>query len=190
MTPDTVAIARPAALPGIAVFIIADIASFMLFFGVFMSERMQAAPAFAASASRLDVGLGLANTLILLTSGWCLAEAERRHHASPAAAQRWLRVAWIVGALFVLIKVWEYREKLSMGITPATDTFFTFYYVFTGLHLLHYIAGMTILALLTRRRFVRQDGYAGWLRSGAMYWHMVDVLWLFIFPLLYLQVTA
>jgi nitric oxide reductase NorE protein len=182
-------IKHPLAVPGIAVFVIADIASFMLFFAVFMVDRMKAPAAFMASAAKLDVHLGLLNTLSLITSGWCVAQAENRHHFLPGSGRPWLRAAILIGSLFALLKILEYRAKIMAGIDPATDLFFTYYFVFTGIHLLHYIAGMIILSLLTLRRFSSQPAYGEWLRAGAYYWHMVDILWLFIFPLLYLQVA-
>lgn len=179
-----------ASMPGIAVFVMADIASFMLFFGVFMADRLQAPAAFAASASKLDVSMGLVNTLVLITSGWCVAQAEKYNHLIPGSGRRWLFAALPIGAIFFVLKFFEYRAKIEQGITPATDLFFTYYFVFTGVHLAHYIAGMTILTIILLRNFSNPDQYTRWLRAGALYWHMVDVLWLFLFPLLYLQVRT
>jgi len=187
---DHAALNMPGNVPGVAVFVIADIASFMLFFGAFMTDRLKAPELFRESAGKLDVHVGLFNTLILITSGWCVAQAEYRHRTNAATSRRWIHAALCIGALFAILKVWEYHAKIMAGITPATDLFFTYYYVFTGIHLLHYVAGMTILALLTLRRFSAHQNYGHWLRSGALYWHMVDLLWIFIFPLLYLQARA
>lgn len=175
---------------GVIIFVFADIASFMLFFAVFMADRMKAPAAFAASAAKLDLSVGLANTLVLITSGFCVAQAEKRHHRQAGSERPWLLAAILIGALFAALKLLEYGAKIRAGLNPATDLFFTYYFVFTGIHLLHYLAGMTILSLLTLRQFSSQPGYTQWLRGGALYWHMVDIIWLFIFPLLYLQAKS
>ncbi len=174
--------------PGIIVFIVADIASFALFFIVFMAERLEAVAMFETSARMLDVGLGLTNTLILITSGWLVALASASaKRDNRASARRLFGLAALVGAGFAIIKMIEYGAKLSQGIGPATNAFFTFYFVLTGLHFLHYLVGMALLVTLASGGLRRLPNYPVWLESIALYWHMVDVIWVLLFPLLYLQ---
>lgn len=184
---DTVA--RPL---GIWTFIVADCASFGLFFLVFMIDRSGQRTLFASSAAKLDVSLGLLNTLVLLTSGWFVAMAVASASANKRTAMlRQLTLALGTGAIFGIIKTVEYKGKISAGITPLTDSFFSYYFVLTGLHFLHYLAGLGVLAfLLTRARREPaeiQPGFRYLLESGATYWHLVDLLWIFLFPMLYLQ---
>ncbi|MEH6759086.1 MAG: cytochrome c oxidase subunit 3 [Parasphingorhabdus sp.] len=186
--------ANHAALPGIAVFAFVDIASFMVFFIIFMVERLKAEALFASSASMLNLSLGLVNTLILVTSGFCVAMAEAKvveaGGGPDKASKRWLLGGIAVGAFFFFTKLYEYNAKISVGINPTTDIFFTYYFVLTGIHFIHYLAGIVLLSLLASGRWRAKSNYAIWMRSGALYWHMVDIIWLVMFPILYLQTGA
>lgn len=177
-------------VPGILTFIAADTANFVLFFGYFMVERLQQPALFARSAAQLDIRLGLLNTIILITSGWLVALAVEAARAGETARVRRLLTGAIgIGSCFALVKGWEYATKIAQGLTPQTDAFFTFYYVFTGVHLLHYVIGLALLiATVVRARAPRPDpGFLGWIESCALFWHMVDLLWVFLFAMLYLQ---
>ncbi|MCB4859774.1 MULTISPECIES: cytochrome c oxidase subunit 3 [unclassified Sphingobium] len=181
---------RPTAVPGILTFIAADTANFILFFGYFMVERMAQPALFARSAAMLDIRLGLLNTLILITSGWLVALAVEAARAGEMnRVCRRLLCAIAVGLGFGVVKTIEYADKIAQGLTPQTDAFFTFYYVFTGIHLLHYGIGIALLvATLVRARAERVGaGFMGWIESCALFWHMVDLLWVFLFAMLYLQ---
>ncbi|CAN5411051.1 cytochrome c oxidase subunit 3 family protein [soil metagenome] len=179
---------RPKPVPGILTFIAADTANFILFFGYFMIERMQQPALFARSAAMLDVRLGLLNTVILITSGWLVALSVKAAHAGEIKKVRHLLFGAIgVGLCFGIVKAAEYAVKIAHGITPQTNDFFTFYYVFTGVHLLHYLIGIALLgATLGRARRI-DAGFIGWIESCALFWHMVDLLWVFLFAMLYLQ---
>ncbi|CAM8664605.1 cytochrome c oxidase subunit 3 [Sphingobium cupriresistens] len=181
---------RSRPVPGILTFIAADIANFILFFGYFMVERMAQPALFARSAALLDIRLGLLNTLILITSGWQVTlavEGARTGHMPKV--RRHLLCAIAVGLCFGVVKGIEYATKIAQGLTPRTDAFFTFYYVFTGIHLLHYAIGIALLvATFARARADRADpGFIDWTISCALFWHMVDLLWIFLFAMLYLQ---
>ncbi len=176
--------------PSIWTFIAADCAGFAIFFLVFMAERMKAPALYDASARQLDITTGLINTLILISSSWLVALA------CGASMRRQFRRASMlmlgglgVGCCFAVVKISEYQQKIMAGITPATDDFFMFYFILTGIHFLHYVIGIAVLVMMafSLRRAAR-DGAAvvPWLESGALYWHMVDLLWLFLFPMLYL----
>jgi nitric oxide reductase NorE protein len=93
-----------------------------------------------------------------------------------------------VGACFVVVKVLEYHEKVAAGITPATNEFFTYYFVLTGLHLAHVLAGLAILLALSRLARTPQANPTriAFFEGGSCFWHMVDLLWIVIFPLVFL----
>lgn len=178
-----------ARLPGIIVFIAADIASFLLFFAVFMVDRMENVELFTRSTRMLDANLGLLNTLILITSGWLVALATNSARVGdPGKARRQLILAICVGLGFAIVKAVEYGAKIGNGILPSTNSFFTYYYVLTGLHFLHFIVGIALLITIAIKSRRPGCGYMVWLESGGLYWHMVDILWVFLFPLLYLQI--
>ena len=171
----------------IAVFVIMDIAAFGMFLAIFMVERMADREGFALGASALHAGLGWINTFVLVTSGACVAMAE---HAcrSGGAWRRWLGGGLAVGSIFAAIKLFEYRERIAAGVR-ADDIFTGFYFVLTGLHFAHYLVGMVLLAALLLRRGPGGARRASVFGAVAMYWHMVDLLWLLIFPVVYLQVS-
>jgi nitric oxide reductase NorE protein len=166
-----------------------DMAFFCVIFGSFVHERAGAAKVFFRSQLSLDVQLGLINTALLLSSSWLVAMAT---HAAPDRPRRTIRsilgIAALCGAAFAAIKLAEYTSLIRAGISPLTNDFFMFYFFISCLHLLHVLAGMVVLAVVVRK----QGGEAllvserSSLDSAATYWHMVDLLWVMIFPLLYL----
>ena len=162
-----------------------------MFFAVFMVERLGQPGLFARSANLLDSRLGLANTLILITSSWLVALSVLAARQGNIRRLRLLLPASIaVGAGFAVLKLAEYGDKVRHGITPLTNDFFSYYFILTGVHFLHYLIGMAVLlvlAVMAYRRPVIDSRTASWLDSGALYWHMVDLLWIFLFPILYLQ---
>jgi nitric oxide reductase NorE protein len=185
-----VAAPRRGGFPPIWSFIVPDCAGFGIFFVVFMTERAGQVALFENSARLLDVRMGLANTLVLITSSWLVALATEAAKAGEAAkVRRWLVLAIAVASVFGVIKLWEYGTKIEHGITPLTNDFFMFYYVLTGVHFLHYAVGMAVLVVLATMAFraerVDQRNWR-WVESGAIYWHVVDLLWIFLFPMLYL----
>ncbi len=181
------AIAPP---PSIWTFIAADCVGFAIFFMVFMVERTKAPALYDASARQLDVRLGLANTLILITSSWLVALAHGAASRGQLHRAGGLMLGGLgVGSCFAVLKIGEYQHKIVSGITPATNDFFMFYFILTGVHFLHYLIGLGVLAMMAfalRRATRERGGAVAWLESGALYWHMVDLLWLFLFPMLYL----
>ena len=176
--------------PGIWTFIAADCAGFAIFFIVFMSERLKQPALFDASARLLDIPLGLANTLILISSSWLVALAITAADAGRfQSAKRLLVGGLAVGGGFAILKIAEYHAKLSAGITPTSNGFFTLYFILTGIHFLHYVIGLVVLVAMIaalHRPKAEAGGGVPWLEAGALYWHMVDLLWLFLFPMLYL----
>jgi nitric oxide reductase NorE protein len=174
---------------GIWIFILGDMLVFALFFCVFTFYRGEQQALFSASQASLNTGLGLANTLLLLTSSWFVIEAVQ-------AARQGLRklscglffLTFLCGVAFCGIKLVEYSEKIAAGITLTSNDFFMFYYIFTGLHFVHVIIGLVMLVfvMLTLARQATGEQELRFVEVGASYWHMVDVLWIILFPLIYL----
>ena len=186
------AAARQQRLPGEAgvwAFVFGDMMVFALFFCTYLFYRGQQVQTFRAAQAQLDRNLGAFNTLLLLTSSWLVADAVHALRAgSPGRAPRRFAGAALCAAGFIAAKGFEYRQKLDAGLTPASSDFFMYYFVFTGIHLLHVLVGLAVLLWL-RAASRRPGAGAADLRpfeNGAIYWHMVDLLWVVLFPLLYL----
>lgn len=182
--------AKPlASAPGILTFILADVIVFGVLFLGFMGERSGQLALFDQSSAMLNVELGLLNTLILMTSGLFVVFAvDAARHGNAGLTRRWLLASFVIGGGFGVTKLIEYSDKFAHGISMLSNDFFMFYFVLTGAHFLHFLAGMVILAALWfRAAKTPVDGpLFGWIESGALYWHMVDLLWIVIFPMLYL----
>lgn len=95
----------------------------------------------------------------------------------------------LVGAGFGVAKLTEHSDKFTHGISMLSNDFFMFYFVLTRMHFLHFLAGMIVLAALwfqAGREPVQDGPLFAWIEAGALYWHMVNLLWIVIFPMLYL----
>ncbi len=175
---------------GIWVLILGDMVVFGLFFLVFVYYRGFDIEHYTQSQKALNQNYGAFNTLLLLASSWFVVmavESARADHGRRAA--KYFGLALLCGSGFSVVKVVEYSEKLAAGLTITSNEFFMYYYIFTGLHFLHVVIGMGVLIFLivkTRAHtFSRQDMVA--VESGASFWHLVDLLWIVLFPLLYLM---
>ena len=175
--------------PGIWILIFGDMVIFGLFFGTFLFYRSQDVATFAASQQSLNLSLGLLNTLLLLTSSWFVVWAVRcvKHQALPQA-RTLFKIGMALGLVFWAVKVIEYREKILDGQTIITNEFFGFYYMFTGIHLLHVTVGLGALYFVIRiLKDGRTDSKTFHVVEGiGAFWHMVDLLWIVLFTLLYL----
>lgn len=179
---------RMPAEEGVWVFIIGDMIVFALFFQTFLYYGRLEPELFQAGQASLNPGLGLLNTFILLTSSWLVVLGVRAARAGiPARARQMFYGALALGGAFVVTKIFEYGDKISHDITPATDIFYMLYYVFTGIHLLHVFMGIAVLSLMIRAsKKVANDATVRGLEGGGVFWHMVDLLWIILFPLIYL----
>jgi nitric oxide reductase NorE protein len=176
-------------IEGVWVFVAADLTVFGLFFVSFVRDRGRDPALFEQARQTLDADIGGVNTLILLTSSWFVALAVQA--AQAGAARRIPRLlAWaaVCGLAFAVLKVIEYAHKLRAGTSMLTNDFYMYYFTLTGIHLLHVAAGTVILLILwsKARAGAYGSGNCAGLESGATFWHMVDLLWVVIFPLLYL----
>jgi heme/copper-type cytochrome/quinol oxidase subunit 3 len=158
-----------------------------IFGGLIMSYVLcrVAHPEWAEDAAHTITPAGAFNTVVLLTSSLSAVlahAAAARRDLARAAHLLWATVGG--GVIFLCVKAYEYHHEIAEGYTPVTNLFWGFYFFMTGLHGLHVVAGMTALAVVASRvragRLVEGVEYAG------MYWHLVDIIWIFLFPLLYL----
>jgi nitric oxide reductase NorE protein len=161
------------------------IVSELLVFGAalagFLAVRAGQAAKFAADQALLSQTAGALNTLVLVTSGLFAALAvERRLRDERKAARLWLLAAAAGGLIFLVVKAFEYAAKWSAGIGIESSPFFTFYFLITGFHALHVLAGIVILGLVAYADSPRN------METGVAFWHMVDLVWVLLFPIIYL----
>lgn len=181
---------RMPGVEGIWAFIGFDSAFFALLFFMFMKARHTNPTVFDSSREALNFTLGGLDTLILLTSSWLVAFAvQALKRGQLYRVPRFLLGGALTGLMFVVSKSVEYTEKFVAGTSPATNDFYMWYFVLTGLHLLHVLAGISLLAYVwTRSRHRTYNSVnRAVLECVASFWHLVDLLWIILFPLLYLQ---
>ncbi len=186
---------------GMWLFLVTEI---LLFGGLFVGFGIMHGrhpEAFASAHHHLDRLLGGLNTVVLLVSSWTMvmavasAQAGKRKHLI-----RYLAATFALAAVFLVVKYFEYSHKFHEGLlpgkfysytgdaVPGEFMFFSFYFMMTGLHGLHVLGGMVMILWLIRRA-VRGDfspRYYNPVDLGGLYWHLVDMIWIYLFPLLYL----
>lgn len=179
----------------------------LLFFGgmflAYTIYRTQDEAAFAAASHHLDLFWGTVNTAVLLTSSLTMALSA---HAAEVRQRRqlilFLSATMFLGSLFIGIKGYEYREKYQHGLMPLAglpfkwdgpaanhaEMFFDLYFVMTGVHALHMVIGLVVLTVLLVKAIRGQmlGDFSAPVRMTGLYWHFVDLIWVFLFPLLYL----
>jgi cytochrome c oxidase subunit 3 len=166
-----------------------------IWYGVYTSSY---ATEFHHAAKELNVLLGAFNTLLLLTSSLTVAlsiTAIMRNEVKRCIGL--LILSLLMGSGFLVIKYFEWSAKFSHGIYPGgahwgmedkSALFFSIYYGITGLHGIHVIIGLIVLSIATYRVAIgmtNKDDFA-WLENAGLYWHLVDVIWIYVFPLIYL----
>ncbi|AMK19961.1 cytochrome C oxidase, subunit III family protein [Sphingobium sp. MI1205] len=166
-----------------------DMVVFAVFFATFMVYRRTEPTLYASSAATLSQPIALINTLLMLSSSWFVARAVgvvRSRTGGSAVPMLFGAIACGLG--FVAMKAVEYSEKIDAGVGLTTNMFYTFYFMLTGIHLLHVLIGIAVLIYLSLR--LRRPGWSGAdvvaAETGASFWHLVDLLWIFLFTLLYL----
>lgn len=161
------------------------IVSELLIFGAallaFLAIRVKSTDVFLAGQAELNATAGALNTAVLLTSGMLAARALAVRRAGERKSARvCLLGAGLLGLVFLLIKSFEYHAEFEKGFGIETNPFFTFYFLITGFHAMHVVAGMVILAVVARWDSVRN------MEAGVAFWHMVDLVWVLLFPIIYL----
>ncbi len=170
------------------VMVLGDLIIFGSYFIIFMVYRAIKPQEFLASQQHLNINIGALNTLVLLASSWFIAcSVHAARTGANSAALRLTYLGGLFGAAFVLIKACEWSTEVVRGNTISSNDFFMFYYMLTGVHLFHVLLGLLILGVLTRELRNPRRRRMFIVESGASYWHMVDLLWIVIFALLYVM---
>lgn len=203
MTPATHAPAHPSdafgARLGMWLFLVTEI---LLFGGLFIAYsymRARYPHEFHAGGKELDVSLGVLNTAVLLTSSLTMALAVARiQRGEGRAAAAFTGATILLGLCFLAVKALEWSHKIGHGLypggpallslPPGEKVFFGLYFTMTGLHGLHVLAGIAVLSgmavLLFKDRSAESNRTL--LENGGLYWHLVDVVWIYLLPLFYL----
>jgi cytochrome c oxidase subunit 3 len=198
--------AYQAAKFGMWLFLATEILLFGGLFAAFAIYRWMYLPEFHAASQHLDWKLGSVNTLVLIFSSLTAALAvDASQKNDNKKVTNYLTITILCGAAFLVIKYFEYSAKYHHGIFPGGPevdglawqnpafiahykTFFGLYFCMTGLHALHVIFGMGLLFWVrtksAKNRF--SSKYYTPVEVGALYWHLVDLIWIYLFPLLYL----
>lgn len=150
--------------------------------------RVQEPAVFAKSSALLNTKLGGLNTMVLLTSGFFMAAAVHYFKKQKTRDGIGFTLATIItGSAFLVIKWLEYADKWDQGIGLDENMFFTFYWLLTGFHFIHVVVGLIILSVLLVQISKKKNAYPMEdLEAGAAFWHMCDLIWLLLFPALYL----
>jgi len=170
-------------------FILAELTVFaILFIGFAISEQLNT-EMFTQGKAKLHQISGLINTLTLITSSYFVALAlHKMQQGFGKQSARLLLIAKLIASVYIGVKIWEYLSLFEQGIDIETNTFFTLYFMITFFHLMHVLLGMVILvfvALKASKNEYNSSNISGF-ESGASYWHMVDMLWIILFPLIYI----
>lgn len=168
--------------------IFCEVTEFALMFAVYFIARAHYPEVFRAGPERLSLLAGTGYTLMLLTSGWCVARALHAMRAGrQKASLRWLLGAFVFGLGYPVIKLIEVRWNLAHGLNGDAGVFIVTYYYLTFNHLIHVfwgLLGMIWVMLRTGTGSYSADEHSG-LEAFACYWHATDIIWLMIFPLFY-----
>ncbi len=190
---------------GMWIFLATETLFFGVLFFLYLTARMRFPDAFAAASRETNLWLGTVNTALLLTSSYTMAlavDAARIGKRVPAAA--FLRATALLGVLFLGIKAAEYRHDYFAHLVPGAafaftpslaagaQIFFWLYFVATGFHALHLTIGVILVAAIaTRLKGGRAPvAHALAVEMTGLYWHFVDIVWIFLFPCLYLVARA
>jgi len=172
------------------IFIYAELLVFGILFLAYAFARSHNVALFDAGQAHLDRTAGAFNTLVLITASYFVVRAVaaiRDDRRSTCA--RWLLAAVGMASVFVVVKLGEYAEASAQGFRMSTNTFFMFYWSLTFFHFMHVLLGMVILLAVwwkTRHGAYSAAEHTG-VETGASYWHMVDLVWIVLFPLVYVM---
>ena len=185
-------------------FILAELSVFAIFFMGFAVAEHLNATMFVQSKAQVHPIAGLINTLALITSSYFVAfSVQALHKNNTKKSVHYIIYALFFAVVYIVVKVWEYTTLFDQGITIETNTFFTLYFLITFFHLMHVLLGMVILIYIAmnakKGRYSQIDistniveasqinskNTISGFESGACYWHMVDLLWIILFPLIY-----
>ncbi|MFQ5848862.1 MAG: heme-copper oxidase subunit III [Candidatus Methylomirabilales bacterium] len=175
----------PSGRLGVWWFLASEIIMFGGLIGTYILFRL-GSPEWAPA--HLSLTIGTVNTFILLTSSMTMVMAFAAvEKGDRRKMHTYLLCTILLGLLFLGIKAFEWSSEIGAGFIPSTGEFWSFYYTMTGLHALHVLAGIVINTIL----FIavlggRRNPHEHRIELAGLYWHFVDIVWIFLFPLLYL----
>ncbi|WP_373083611.1 cytochrome c oxidase subunit 3 [Zhongshania sp.] len=167
-------------------FVLGDFLIFSAYFVIYLVQRAWDKQGFLDAQQHLDINLGIINTIVLITGSWFVAWAAlAAREGNAAKALSLVRLTMLSGFIFAALKVFEWSKEIKAGYTFTSNDFFGFYYVLTGIHLIHLVFGLAVLQIVVARL---KKGVADHrlVETGATYWHMVDLLWVLILAFLYM----
>jgi cytochrome c oxidase subunit 3 len=174
---------------GIWIFLGTEVMLFGALFTAYTFFRIQNPDLFHTEYLKLHRGLGAANTLVLITSSLAAALAVAGiRRGSYKLVKSCLAVTLALALAFLVIKYFEWTDEIAHGLLPGTNIFISLYFMMTGLHALHVLAGIAVLVTMliwTQTGKISQTHTLP-LELGGIYWHFVDLVWIYLFPLLYL----
>jgi len=165
--------------PMMWILILGEFAVFGVLLTGFSVARALDPTGFAASQTDLHMAAGGANTVVLIASGWLAALALERVRRG-GSGRALLVGAMTLGTTFLAVKAFEYADLAALGHGLEGDRFFTLYFLITGFHALHVALGIVILGIVSARH--SEDN----VETGTAFWHMVDLIWILVFPIVYL----
>lgn len=170
------------------IFICAELLVFGVLFLAYAFSRSNNLELFNESQKLVNQEAGALNTLILITSSFFVVRAVAAiREGKVEQCGHWLLATIAMGSGFIVVKLYEFGEKFEAGINLSTNTFFTYYLSMTAFHFMHVVLGLVILGAIwfkNRRGGYSQQEHTG-VETGASYWHMVDLVWIILFPLVY-----
>lgn len=177
----------PSGRLGVWWFLASEIILFGGLIGTFILFR-HGNPEWVAAAEHLSLTIGTINTFVLLTSSLTIVMAFAAVDKGDSRRMRtWLFLTILLGFVFLGIKAFEWSTEIGAGFIPSTGGFWSFYYAMTGLHALHVMAGIVINTILFVSAVLdRLKPHEYRIELAGLYWHFVDIVWIFLFPLLYL----
>lgn len=173
---------------GMWLFLGSEIMMFGAFIGSYIVLRMSMPEELVAAAKdQLSVPIAAFNTLVLILSSYTVVRGVNAiSKGNKGHCEDMLVLTAALGSLFLVVKGFEYGAKFAHGIGPATNIFYNCYFLMTGFHGFHVLVGIVVLLWLAFyvKKF-DQHNYAK-IENAALYWHLVDVIWIFLFPIVYL----
>jgi len=190
-----------AATLGMWVFLVTEVMFFGGLLMAYLIYRIWYPEAWAEGSEELSIALGGFNTVVLITSSLTMALGVRSAQiGTPRATVKWLLITIALGLTFLVVKFFEYKEKFELNHVPGPNfrfegpesphvqIFFSLYFALTGVHALHMVIGfvlLSVIATMAYRKKFSPEWYTP-VELAGLYWHFVDIVWIFLFPLLYL----
>jgi len=189
IAPEDPSVVHEASKLGIWTFLATEVLLFGGLFTAYTVFKLKYPEMFHAQHMHMNKVIGAANTVVLICSSLTVAlgiAAIKRGRVAMLKAC--LALTIFLGAVFLVVKYFEWQEHFAQGLYPSSNIYFSLYYMMTGLHGIHVLAGMAALAVMLvmaqRGRF--SEEYSTPVEITGVYWHFVDLVWIYLFPMLYL----